>query len=91
MKPIEPPQKPPLELFVDIELPEESKYWWTKSQRSEMGPIANKYLDMCYNDKNFKKNENDETFGITDRLIQKEDGSSKGHLIYWKLSYNYRW
>ncbi len=35
---------------------------------------------MCYNDKNFKKNERDETFGITDGLIQMEDGSSEGHL-----------
>ncbi len=80
LKPIEPSPKPPLELLDDIELPEETKYWWSKNQRSEMGPTANKYLDLCYNDKNFKKYERDETFGITDKLIQKEDGSSEGHL-----------
>ncbi len=39
LKLIKPPPKPLLELLE----PDESKYWWTKSQRSEMGPIANKY------------------------------------------------
>ncbi len=45
-----------------------------------MGPIAIKYLDMCYNDKNFRRYERDETFGITDKFTRKENGSSEGHL-----------
>ncbi len=39
LKPIEPPPKPPLELLEDIEPPEESMYWWTKSQRIEISLI----------------------------------------------------
>ncbi len=87
LKPIEPPPKSLEKPLKPTELPQnvkvvlqKQKYWRTKDQRNEMGPIAIKYLNKYCNNKNFKKYERDETYSVTDKFIQQVNVPLEGHL-----------